>query len=142
MPLPIVAVSDTAGAELRQRRFAKATAGLVLNVRTGEVLALASLPDYEPNARTLSPGDSISMAISAFNTTARPVDIRFSVSTEGGISVSAPPSSLSIGANQESYTLAGLRAGQRLGKATVKVKTSSSEGEIESSTDLPVRLSP
>lgn len=38
---------------------AKATAGLVLNVRTGEVLALASLPDYEPNARALSPGDSI-----------------------------------------------------------------------------------
>ena len=91
--------------------------------------------------RFLSPGDSISMAISAFNTTARPVDLRFSVSTEGGISVSAPPSSLSIGANQESYALAGLRAGQRLGKATVKVKTSSSEGEIESSTDLPVRPS-
>jgi len=38
---------------------AKATAGVVLNVRTGEVLALASLPDYEPNVRTLSAGDSI-----------------------------------------------------------------------------------
>jgi cell division protein FtsI (penicillin-binding protein 3) len=28
----------------------KAAGGIVLNVRTGEVLALASLPDYEPNA--------------------------------------------------------------------------------------------
>jgi len=37
---------------------AKAAGGIVLNVRTGEVLALASLPDYEPNLRTLGPGDS------------------------------------------------------------------------------------
>jgi cell division protein FtsI (penicillin-binding protein 3) len=38
---------------------AKAAGGIVLNVRTGEVLALASLPDYEPNLRTVSPEDSI-----------------------------------------------------------------------------------
>jgi cell division protein FtsI (penicillin-binding protein 3) len=37
----------------------KAAGGIVLNVRTGEVLALASMPDYEPNARRLEPGDSI-----------------------------------------------------------------------------------
>lgn len=37
----------------------KAAGGLVLNVHTGEVLALASLPDYEPNMRRLSTGDSI-----------------------------------------------------------------------------------
>ena len=37
---------------------AKAAGGLVLDVRTGEVLALASLPDYEPNRRTLEPQDS------------------------------------------------------------------------------------
>src|SRR5258705_2033714 len=37
----------------------KAAGGIVLNVRTGEVLALASLPDYEPNMRKLGPGDSI-----------------------------------------------------------------------------------
>src|SRR6266567_1612468 len=29
----------------------KAAGGIVLNVRTGEVLALASMPDYEPNSR-------------------------------------------------------------------------------------------
>jgi cell division protein FtsI (penicillin-binding protein 3) len=37
----------------------KAAGGIVLNVRTGEVLALASMPDYEPNMRKLGPGDSI-----------------------------------------------------------------------------------
>ena len=36
-----------------------AAGGLVMNVHTGEVLALASLPDYEPNMRGLSEGDSI-----------------------------------------------------------------------------------
>ena len=38
---------------------AKAAGGLVLDVRTGEVLALASLPNYEPNSRSTVPGDSI-----------------------------------------------------------------------------------
>jgi len=37
----------------------KAAGGIVLNVHTGEVLALASLPDYEPNLRRLDTGDSI-----------------------------------------------------------------------------------
>ena len=48
--------------EMREtlRAFAaKAAGGLVLDVRTGEVLALASLPNYEPNARSMEPGDSI-----------------------------------------------------------------------------------
>jgi cell division protein FtsI (penicillin-binding protein 3) len=38
---------------------AKAAGGIVLNVRTGEVLALSSRPDYEPNLHTLATGDSI-----------------------------------------------------------------------------------
>jgi cell division protein FtsI (penicillin-binding protein 3) len=38
---------------------AKAAGGLVLDVRTGEVLALASLPNYEPNSRLLATEDSI-----------------------------------------------------------------------------------
>jgi cell division protein FtsI (penicillin-binding protein 3) len=37
----------------------KAAGGIVLNVHTGEVLALSSMPDYEPNARKLEAGDSI-----------------------------------------------------------------------------------
>ena len=36
----------------------KASGGIVLNVHTGEVLALASLPDYEPNLRALEGEDS------------------------------------------------------------------------------------
>ena len=36
-----------------------AAGGIVMNVHTGEVLALTSLPDYEPNSRTLGPDDSI-----------------------------------------------------------------------------------
>jgi len=35
-----------------------AAGGVVLNVRTGEVLALVSLPDFEPNTRAAQPGDS------------------------------------------------------------------------------------
>ena len=45
-------------AEAARAFSAKATAGIVLNVRTGEVIALGSLPDYEPNLRRLDAGDS------------------------------------------------------------------------------------
>jgi cell division protein FtsI (penicillin-binding protein 3) len=37
----------------------QAAGGIVLDVHTGEVLALASLPDYEPNLHKLEPGDSM-----------------------------------------------------------------------------------
>lgn len=37
---------------------AKAAGGIVLDVHTGEVLALASFPNYEPNARQLGEDDS------------------------------------------------------------------------------------
>jgi cell division protein FtsI (penicillin-binding protein 3) len=36
-----------------------AAGGIVLDIHTGEVLALASSPDYEPNEHTLGAGDSI-----------------------------------------------------------------------------------
>ena len=89
--------------------------------------------------RFLSPGDSISMAITAHNTTAAPVSLRFDVQTTGGILLAARPAGLEVKANQEAYTLAGLRVGRQLGKATVNVKTATPEGEIESLTELPVR---
>jgi cell division protein FtsI (penicillin-binding protein 3) len=38
---------------------AKAAGGIVMDVRTGEILALTSLPNYEPNSRMLGPNDSI-----------------------------------------------------------------------------------
>jgi cell division protein FtsI (penicillin-binding protein 3) len=37
---------------------AKQAGGLVLDVRTGEVVAMVSLPDFDPNARTLVTGDT------------------------------------------------------------------------------------
>jgi cell division protein FtsI (penicillin-binding protein 3) len=42
----------------RQEFSAKQAGGLVMDVRTGEVLALASLPDFDPNSRALADGDS------------------------------------------------------------------------------------
>jgi cell division protein FtsI (penicillin-binding protein 3) len=38
---------------------AKAAGGIVIDVHTGEILAMVSLPDYEPNSRVLGDGDSI-----------------------------------------------------------------------------------
>ncbi len=38
---------------------AKAAGGIVLDVHSGEVLAMVSLPDYEPNGRALGEGDSV-----------------------------------------------------------------------------------
>lgn len=41
-----------------EEHSARAGGGIVMDVNTGEVLALVSLPDYEPNLRVLGPGDS------------------------------------------------------------------------------------
>jgi cell division protein FtsI (penicillin-binding protein 3) len=46
-------------AETKDAFQAKAAGGIVLDVHSGEVLAMVSLPDYEPNARTLGEGDSM-----------------------------------------------------------------------------------
>jgi cell division protein FtsI (penicillin-binding protein 3) len=51
-------VLEHEAAEAMQSFHAKAAGGIVMNVHTGEIWALASLPDYEPNLRTLEPGDS------------------------------------------------------------------------------------
>jgi cell division protein FtsI (penicillin-binding protein 3) len=46
-------------AEAAMKEFkARAAGGLVMNVRTGEILALVSLPDFDPNAREFGTDDS------------------------------------------------------------------------------------
>ena len=52
-------VLEHEAAEAMRSFRAKAAGGIVMNVHTGEIWALASLPDYEPNLRKLGPGDSI-----------------------------------------------------------------------------------
>ncbi|HEY5347898.1 MAG TPA: penicillin-binding protein 2, partial [Rhizomicrobium sp.] len=42
----------------RDTFHAKAVGGIVMNVNTGEVLAMTSLPDFDPNQRNFAPGDS------------------------------------------------------------------------------------
>ena len=45
-------------AEARQTFGAKAAGGIVMDVNTGEVLAMVSLPDFDPNTRALTGEDS------------------------------------------------------------------------------------
>ena len=42
----------------RQTFSAHAAGGIVMDVNTGEVLAMVSLPDFDPNARSLTGDDS------------------------------------------------------------------------------------
>jgi cell division protein FtsI (penicillin-binding protein 3) len=45
-------------AEARKKFSARAAGGIVMDVNTGEVLAMVSLPDFDPNRRDLDRGDS------------------------------------------------------------------------------------
>src|SRR6185437_7496853 len=42
----------------RENFGAKAAGGIVMDVRSGEILAMISEPDFDPNARKLGEGDS------------------------------------------------------------------------------------
>jgi cell division protein FtsI (penicillin-binding protein 3) len=44
--------------EARKTFTARAAGGIVMDVNTGEVIAMTSQPDFDPNARGLDPGDS------------------------------------------------------------------------------------
>ena len=44
--------------EARKTFTARAAGGIVMDVNTGEVIAMTSQPDFDPNARNLGPGDS------------------------------------------------------------------------------------
>jgi alpha-2-macroglobulin len=97
------------------------------------VVLTAALP------RFLSPGDSLAMSITAFNTTEKPATLAFKVTTTEGLAVAAKPNTLEVGANEERFVVAGIRASNRVGKETVTVRTEAFGAPLVTTTDLPVR---
>jgi len=89
--------------------------------------------------RFLSPGDSLIMPITAFNTTGNAVSLRFDIVTTGGLVVTDAHPSLEVGPNQERFVEVGVRATKEIGAASVKVRTKAFGEAIESVTELPVR---
>ncbi len=89
--------------------------------------------------RFLSPGDVMTMPITAFNTTEKPASLRFRIETQGGIVAEQSSATLDVTANQEKYVNVTLRATDQAGKAVVKVKTEAFGEKLESVTELPVR---
>ena len=89
--------------------------------------------------RFLSPGDSLSMSITAFNTTERGTSLDFGVTTVGGLVLRGKPESLQLAPNQERFVTVGLRATNQIGAASVAVQTTAWGEKIETTTDLPVR---
>lgn len=89
--------------------------------------------------RFLSPGDSIVMPVTAFNTTDRPASLRFELGTDGPLTATARWATLEVGPNQERYVDFSIRAGRQIGKGVVRVMTSAFGENLESRTELPVR---
>jgi len=89
--------------------------------------------------RFMSPGDSVLMTLTAFNTTATPASLTFDIETAGGVMAQEKRASLEVGANQERHASVALKATRSIGKATVKIRTKAFGESLESSTDLSVR---
>lgn len=89
--------------------------------------------------RFLSPGDSIVMPVTAFNTTDKHASLRFEISTEGPLAASVASATLDVGPNQERYVDVGVKASRQIGKGVVRVMTSAFGENLESVTELPVR---
>jgi uncharacterized protein YfaS (alpha-2-macroglobulin family) len=89
--------------------------------------------------RFVAPGDSFSMPVTAFNTTASGTTVMFDIETAGPIRVMQKQVELEVGANQERYTPVQLVAGPLIGAGTVKIHTRALGEVLESVTELPVR---
>lgn len=89
--------------------------------------------------RFLAPGDVITMPVTAFNTTDKPVSLKLEVVTEGGISPAQQTASLDIEANQEKFAPFTLKASDQIGKAVVKVRTRALGEKLESVTEIAIR---
>ncbi len=89
--------------------------------------------------RFLAPHDSLSMPITAFNTTEKPVSLKFEIETVGGVIPLTTTAVLDVNPNQERFVTVQLKTTDRIGKAVVKIKTVAFGEPLESSTELPVR---
>jgi uncharacterized protein YfaS (alpha-2-macroglobulin family) len=113
----------------KENRFGSATRPMTVS---DPVVITPALP------RFLSPGDSLTMAITAFNTTGDPVALTFSVETSGPVEADRSRS-LSLGPNEERSVDLRLRARAEIGPATVVVKTKAFGETLASATELSVR---
>jgi len=89
--------------------------------------------------RFLSPNDSTIMPVTAFNTTEKPVTLKFNIETSGGIEALARSATLEVGPNQERYIGIPLRTTRQIGKATVRVVTAALGEQLETTTEIPIR---
>ena len=89
--------------------------------------------------RFLSPDDSLTMPINAFNTTDKPVKLTFTVETSGGLVAMAKNAELQLEPNQERLVNVRMRSTNQIGKATVRVTTTAFGEKLESLTELPIR---
>ncbi len=89
--------------------------------------------------RFLAPNDSMTMQITAFNTTDKKTSLKFEIETSGGVVPLARTVTLEIGPNEERFVNAALRTTNDIGKAVVKVRTTAFGEALESVTEIPVR---
>lgn len=89
--------------------------------------------------RFISPNDVITSAITAFNTTDKPVSLKLKIETEGPLTTAQSTAALELKPNQERSVDVILKATEQIGKAVVKVKTTAFGEDLVSVTELPVR---
>ncbi len=89
--------------------------------------------------RFLSPNDVITMPITAFNTTEKPVTLKFNIAATGGIAVLQPEAQLEVGSNQERFVNVTLKAGNEVGKASVTVQTNAFNEKFKTETEISIR---
>jgi uncharacterized protein YfaS (alpha-2-macroglobulin family) len=89
--------------------------------------------------RFLSPGDMITMPVTAFNTTDKPVSLKLEIVTEGSIIAEQQSAALDLQPNEEHFVNIKLKASEQIGKAVVKVRTHAFGEKLECVTELAVR---
>ena len=89
--------------------------------------------------RFLSPGDVITMPVTAFNTTDKPVSLKLEIVTEGAVIAEQQSAALDLQPNEEHFVNIKLKASEQIGKAVVKVRTRAFGEKLECVTELAVR---